>query len=67
MYEEPHKYVYDGPVMEFDNIVARNWHGETSAVSAAKARCNLAYQFKKQTNRVPKTRITLPGTVRLVN
>lgn len=51
------RYMYDGPVMEFNICVA----------SEQKARSNLAYQFKKKTNRIPSTRITLPGKVVTVN
>ena len=42
-------YTYNGPVFEFETLIADRWHGETYAVSEAKARTNLAYQFKKQT------------------
>lgn len=56
-------YSYDGPVLEFDKIIANKWKGQTCAVSESKARTNLAYQFKKETGRVPRTKITLPGKV----
>lgn len=55
------QYSYDGPVMEFETCVANRWKSSTYAVSEKKARSNLAYQFKKQNNRLPNTRITLPG------
>ena len=42
-------YLYDGPVMEFDNCVANRWTASTRAVSEKKARSNLTYQFKKKT------------------
>ena len=60
------QYMYDGPVMEFDTCVANRWQGSTYAASEKKARSNLVYQFKKKTNRIPSTRITLPGKVGLV-
>lgn len=60
------RYMYDGPVMEFNICVANRWQGSTYAASEQKARSNLAYQFKK-TNRIPSTRITLPGKVVTVN
>ena len=41
-------YLYDGPVMEFDNCVANRWTASTRAVSEKKARSNLTYQFKKK-------------------
>lgn len=56
-------YLYDGPVMEFDKIVANHWKAQTYAVSEAKARTNLAFQFKIESGRVPRTKITLPGKI----
>lgn len=55
------RYVYAGPVYEFDNLVASKWKGETIARSRAQARNNLAYQFKRQTNRTANTRIRVTG------
>lgn len=52
---------YQGPVMEFDKCIANNWTGSTYASSESKARRNLIYQFQKRNNRVPGTKITLPG------
>ena len=54
-------YTYEGPVLCFDQIVCPHWSGQTYAVSEGKAKANLAYQFKRQTNRTPDCRITLPG------
>ena len=54
-------YLYDGPVMEFDTYVANRWKASTYAVSEKKARSNLAYQYKKKNNKVPNSKITLPG------
>ena len=56
-------YSYSGPVCEFNKIVANNWKGQTYASSESKARINLAYQFKKETGRVPRSKITLPGKI----
>lgn len=56
-------YTYDGPVLEFDKIVANHWKAQTYAVSEAKARCNLAYQFKREYGRIPRSKITLPGKI----
>ena len=53
------RYTYDGPVLAFDKIVANHWHGETYAVTEAKARSNLIYQFKKQYGYAPNARIDL--------
>jgi hypothetical protein len=47
--------------MSFNVCIASNWKGETYAPSEAKARNNLAYQFKKQNNRIAGTNISLPG------
>lgn len=58
------KYVYNGPVCGVGGIcICNQWRGETSAVSKEKAKCNLAYQFKKQSNLVASAKITLPGEV----
>lgn len=67
MYEENHKYIYDGPVMIFDRLVADHWKGETIAPSVKKARSNLTYQFKKQNNRIVSNKVTLPGEIKMVN
>lgn len=56
-------YSYNGPVCEVNRIVASSWKGQTYATSEAKARTNLAYQFKKDTGRVPRSKITLPGKI----
>ena len=61
------KYVYDGPVLEFNKLIAEHWKGETMAVSESKARSNLAYQFKKSHGRVVLTRLSLPGKITMVN
>nr|WP_296955054.1 hypothetical protein [uncultured Mediterraneibacter sp.] len=66
-YEPNHKYAYDGPVLAFDKIVSERWRGETMAPTKKKAKSNLTYQFKKQNNRLPGTRITLPGEIKMVN
>ena len=55
------RYVYNGPIMSFNVCIASNWKGETYAPSEAKARNNLAYQFKKQNTRIAGTNISLPG------
>lgn len=60
------RYAYCGPVMEFDRLVASNWKGETIAPSEAKARSNLAYQFKKKNNRIASVKVTLPGKITMV-
>ena len=59
-----HEYSYEGPVLEFDRVVAHRWSAKTYAPSAKKARNNLIFQFKKEFNRVPTAKITLPGEIR---
>ena len=54
-------YSYDGPVLEFDKVIANHWKASTYAESEKKARCNLAYKFKMETGRLPRTKITIPG------
>lgn len=54
-------YSYSGPVCEFDKIVSNRWEAQTYAVSETKARANLVFRFKKETGRVPRSKITLPG------
>ena len=58
-----YEYSYDGPVEEFGRCIAHRWRGTTYAVSAAKAKTNLIYQFKTQTKRALNTQISLPGKV----
>lgn len=58
-------YVYEGPVMEFERCVQHCWKAETTAPSEAKARSNLTYRWKKENGRAAKSKITLPGKIRL--
>lgn len=57
------QYLYDGPVMEFDRCIANRWVASTYAPSKEKARSNLTYRYKKQSNRVANTKISLPGKI----
>lgn len=59
-------FSYNGPVMVFDTCVASNWKASTFAVTEQKARSNLAYQYKKKNNKVPNTKVTLPGKLEIV-
>lgn len=56
-------YVYSGPVTEFGRCIANNWQGETYAPSKAKAKSNLIYQFKTKHNRLPSSKVELPGAI----
>ena len=59
-------YHYDGPVLEFDKIVANHWSASTRAESEKKARSNLAYQFKMENGKAPRSMITIPGKLNIV-
>ena len=59
-------YDYNGPVLEFDKVVANHWSASTRAQSEKKARCNLAYQFKMETGRIARSKITIPGKLIIV-
>lgn len=59
-------YTYDGPVFEFDRLIADHWIASTRAPSEKKARCNLMHQFKMQSGRVPQTKIIIPGKITIV-
>lgn len=61
------KYLYDGPVMEFDMCVEGRWKASTHAVSEKKARSNLTFQYKRQSNRMPNTKISLPSKITLAS
>lgn len=60
------QYMYNGPVMVFGRCVADCWKGTTWAASERKAKSNLAFQYKKANNRIPATKIELPGQLVLV-
>lgn len=63
---EYQKYSYNGPVLMFDRCVAQHWMGETLATSESKAKCNLAYQYKKENKLEPRVKITLPGVLTII-
>lgn len=63
MVQAPKEYAYSGPVMEFDNCIERNWKASTYAISEKKALSNLAFRYKRDHNRAPNARITLPGKI----
>lgn len=54
-------YIYEGAVLEFDKCISNHWVGETFAPNEKRARSNLTYKFKRQNNRLPNAKITLPG------
>lgn len=55
------KFTYDGPVEEFGKCVTNRWQAVTYAPTEKKARSNLAYQYKKQFNKIASTKVNLPG------
>lgn len=57
------KYMYDGPVIEFGKCVTANYIASTYAETEKKARSNIAYKYKKFNNKVPGTKIELPGKI----
>jgi len=59
-------YYYNGPVLEFERIIADRWSASTRAPTEKKARSNLAYQFKMETGRMPRSKITIPGKLKIV-
>lgn len=61
-----HRYSYNGPVYEFDTRVADRWKAETIAANEAKARNNLAYQYKRTHNKARDAKITCPGELKIV-
>ena len=64
--EERKKYRYCGVVKEFNEVISSRWSGETMATSEKKARCNLVYQYKKEHGKTSDVKITLPGTLVIV-
>lgn len=60
------QYSYDGPVLEFDRCITNRWKASTCAASEGKARCNLAYRFKKENNKAKTAKIILPGKLSVV-
>lgn len=57
------QYSYEGPVKEFDTTINPRWKATTYAPSEAKARSNLAYQYKMTHNKSASCKITLPGKI----
>ena len=60
------KYVYNGPVRMFEYVLASHWKAETIAESEAKARSNLAYQYKKSHGLDRSMNINLTGKIERV-
>lgn len=60
------RYSYKGPVCEFGRVIDSMWTAETSAPSKEKAISNLAFQFKRDNNKIRTAKITLPGKLTVV-
>lgn len=61
------RYLYEGPVIKFDRCIEDHWKGETMALTEAKARSNLEYQFRKSQGKTLDAKISLPGKLTIVN
>ena len=59
--EERRLYEYEGAVLIFDRVVAHNFRAQTKAASVAKARSNIAYQFRKTANIADHIPVKLTG------
>lgn len=60
------RYSYKGGVKVFDDLVSEHWEAETIAPSTARAKSNIAYQFKKQMGLNGNVKVTLEGKVKKV-
>ena len=60
------KYTYVGPVEEFGKCIAHKWISTTYAPSERKARSNFIFQFNQARNKLPYTKIDLPGKIVMV-
>lgn len=60
------RYSYEGPVTEFNRVIASHWSSSTVASSEKKALCNFKYQFKKQFGKSPSAKIELPGKIKRI-
>lgn len=62
-----HRYLYEGPVKEFNRIIKPKWRGMTIAATEKKAKSNLAYQFKLEVHKTANSKITLPGKLEIID
>lgn len=66
MSQQLKRYSYKGPVCEFGKVIASMWTAETSAPTERKALSNLAFQFKRDNNKIKTAKITLLGKLTVV-
>ena len=52
-------YIYEGPVMQFNNVIQNLWIRGTQAVSEKKALANLQFTYKRRKKLMPNAKITL--------
>ena len=64
--KEIHRYEYSGPVYEFGECISLKWNGITMATSEAKAKTNLAFQYKKKHGKTPDAKIFLPNKLLII-
>ena len=61
------KYMYEGPVMEFETLLTNNWKSETIATTEWKARSNFRFQVKTRNNRSASSKFQLTGKIEEIN
>lgn len=56
-------YWYSGPVLVFGKLTSNKWQGMTTAPSMAKAKSNLAYQYRKELGQGNMVKVEFPGKI----
>ena len=56
-------YMFNGAVKVYDRLAEESFKAETYASSVGKARCNIAYQFRKKANIASHVPVTLVGDI----
>lgn len=65
VYMEYKHFSYKGPVTNsFGRLLTDKWEGATMAPTLAKARSNLGYQFKKESNLLPSSKVIFNGPIK---
>ena len=62
-----YRYIYDGPVKEFNKVITEKLKGETMAVSEKRASDNLAFQFKREFGKSLNSKISFPGKIMFID
>ena len=57
-------YTYKGPVFLWDTLHSAKFEAETYAESEAKARSNMAYQYKKKYDLANTVKVRLTGRIK---